>query len=158
MSIYEKIAALLSGKTCGAPLYFFFFSVTNFKRHLISFLHRPPQIDSETKANVTCAVFNYDGSEVIGSYNDDDVYLFKTGHSDGADYRKRYQGHRNHMTGVYFILDWVAVARNPSHSTKVGPITIRHSSRLFRSRGPCSLDYLDYFDHELQYCACVSST
>lgn len=61
-------------------------------------------VDSETKANVTCAVFNYDGSEVIGSYNDDDVYLFKTAHSDGADYRKRYQGHRNHMTvkGVNF--------------------------------------------------------
>ena len=49
---------------------------------------------------MTCAVFNYDGSEVIGSYNDDDVYLFKTDHSDGADYRKRYQGHRNHMTGT----------------------------------------------------------
>ena len=46
-------------------------------------------------------MFNYDGSEVIGSYNDDDVYLFKTAHSDGADYRKRYQGHRNHMTGAY---------------------------------------------------------
>ena len=66
--------------------------------HTIS-LNPPLQIDSESKANVTCAVFNYDGSEVIGSYNDEDVYLFKTDHSDGADYRKRYQGHRNHMTG-----------------------------------------------------------
>ena len=45
-------------------------------------------------------MFNYDGSEVIGSYNDEDVYLCKTDHSDGADYRKRYQGHRNHMTGA----------------------------------------------------------
>ena len=48
-------------------------------------------------------MFNYDGSEVIGSYNDEDVYLFKTDHSDGADYRKRYQGHRNHMTGACIV-------------------------------------------------------
>jgi hypothetical protein len=60
-------------------------------------------IDSESKSNVTCAVFNYDGSEVIGSYNDDDVYLFMSDHSDGADYRKRYMGHRNHMTGELHV-------------------------------------------------------
>ena len=58
-------------------------------------------------------MFNYDGSEVIGSYNDEDVYLFKTDHSDGADYRKRYQGHRNHMTGACIVwrlnLDYITL-------------------------------------------------
>ncbi len=49
--------------------------------------------------HVTCAVFSHDGSEVLGSYNDEDAYLFKTDHSDGADYGKRFQGHRNNSTG-----------------------------------------------------------
>ena len=48
---------------------------------------------------MTSAVFSPDGSEVIGSYNDEDIYLFKTEHSDGADYRKHFQGHRNSATG-----------------------------------------------------------
>ena len=54
-------------------------------------------------ANVTCAVFSRDGSEVLASYNDEDVYMFKSAHSDGADYRKRYQGHRNSATGKNII-------------------------------------------------------
>ena len=50
------------------------------------------------KANVTCAVFSDDGSQILASYNDDDIYLFDALHSDGADYVKRYQGHRNNRT------------------------------------------------------------
>ena len=50
--------------------------------------------------NVTCAKFNHDGSEVVASYNDENIYLFCTEHSDGADYRKKYQGHRNSATGM----------------------------------------------------------
>ena len=38
-------------------------------------------------------------SEVLGSYNDDDIYLFDNTHSDGANYIHRYQGHRNSATG-----------------------------------------------------------
>ena len=49
--------------------------------------------------NITCAVFNHDGSELIASYNDEDIYLFKSDHSDGADYSKHYSGHRNSATG-----------------------------------------------------------
>ena len=50
------------------------------------------------KANVTCAVFNHDGSQILASYNDDDIFLFDSTHSDGAEYVKRYQGHRNNRT------------------------------------------------------------
>ncbi|KAL1139797.1 hypothetical protein AAG570_006774 [Ranatra chinensis] len=54
---------------------------------------------------VTCALFNYNGSEVIGSYNDDDIYLFDTNHSDNADFVHKYEGHRNSDTvkGVNFF-------------------------------------------------------
>lgn len=56
------------------------------------------------KANVSCAVFSHDGSQILASYNDDDIYLFDASHSDGADSVKRYQGHRNNATvkGVNF--------------------------------------------------------
>ena len=47
---------------------------------------------------MTCAVFSDDGSQILASYNDDDIYLFDALHSDGADYVKRYQGHRNNRT------------------------------------------------------------
>ncbi len=38
-------------------------------------------------------------AELLCSYNDDDIYLFDTTHSTGADYVKRYSGHRNSATG-----------------------------------------------------------
>ena len=38
-------------------------------------------------------------AEVLGTYNDEDIYLFDNYHSDGAEYIKRYQGHRNNATG-----------------------------------------------------------
>merc|ERR1712013_781751 len=34
--------------------------------------------NDEFKAYITCAVFSEDGREVIGSYNDEDIYLFNT--------------------------------------------------------------------------------
>ncbi|CAH1797070.1 unnamed protein product [Owenia fusiformis] len=61
-------------------------------------------IDKDNKPNVTCAVYNYNGSEVLGTYNDDDIYLFNNSHSDGAEPIHRYCGHRNNATvkGVNF--------------------------------------------------------
>ncbi|KAF4521565.1 hypothetical protein B566_EDAN001285, partial [Ephemera danica] len=55
--------------------------------------------------HVTCAVFNHDGSEVVASFNDDDIFLFDTRHSDGADFVHKYEGHRNSATvkGVNFF-------------------------------------------------------
>lgn len=38
--------------------------------------------------------------ELLASYNDEDIYLFDANHSDGADYRRRYKGHRNNATGI----------------------------------------------------------
>lgn len=35
----------------------------------------------------------------MGSYNDEDIYLFDNTHSDGADYIHKYRGHRNNATG-----------------------------------------------------------
>jgi len=61
------------------------------------------------KANphITSCVYNYNGTEVIGSYNDENVYLFDTTHSDLADYIKSYEGHLNSATikGVNFYGD-----------------------------------------------------
>ncbi|NWQ72518.1 DCAF8 factor, partial [Neopipo cinnamomea] len=52
-------------------------------------------VNSESKANITCLVYSHDGSELLASYNDEDIYLFDSRHSDGAQYSKRYKGHRN---------------------------------------------------------------
>jgi WD repeat-containing protein 42A len=56
------------------------------------------------KAYITCAVFSEDGREVIGSYNDEDIYLFNTADPEGSSHVHRYQGHRNSATvkGVNF--------------------------------------------------------
>ncbi|CAG5115618.1 unnamed protein product [Candidula unifasciata] len=61
-------------------------------------------INSEVKANVTCACYNYNGTEILGSYNDEDIYLFDNTMSDGANYIHKYTGHRNNATvkGVNF--------------------------------------------------------
>ncbi|XP_014749565.1 PREDICTED: DDB1- and CUL4-associated factor 8 [Sturnus vulgaris] len=62
------------------------------------------QVNSESKANITCLVYSHDGSELLASYNDEDIYLFDSAHSDGAQYSRRYKGHRNNATvkGVNF--------------------------------------------------------
>lgn len=61
-------------------------------------------VNSSIKTHVTCAVYNYNGTAVLGSYNDDDIYLFDNSHSDGANYTHKYSGHRNSATvkGVNF--------------------------------------------------------
>ncbi|XP_067674843.1 DDB1- and CUL4-associated factor 8-like [Haliotis asinina] len=61
-------------------------------------------LESDVKANVTCACYNYNGTEVLGTYNDEDIYLFNNLHSDGAEFTQRYRGHRNNATvkGVNF--------------------------------------------------------
>ena len=61
--------------------------------------------DTDTsKAYITCAVFSKTGEELIGSYNDEDIYLFNTADPEGAEARRKYQGHRNSATvkGVNF--------------------------------------------------------
>jgi hypothetical protein len=45
---------------------------------------------------VSCSIIL---AELLATYNDEDIYLFDSSHSDGADYRRRYKGHRNNATG-----------------------------------------------------------
>ncbi|XP_064292516.1 DDB1- and CUL4-associated factor 8 isoform X2 [Plodia interpunctella] len=81
-----------------------------------TFLHQNGQKKAARYAmmHMTCAVYNHDGSEILGSYNDEDIYLFDTkkdvydkedtsGIKDG--YTHRYSGHRNSATfkGVAFF-------------------------------------------------------
>lgn len=66
----------------------------------------PPHLfGTENKANITCALYNFDGTEIIASYNDDDIYLFDSTQNDGFNhYIQKYSGHRNSATvkGVNF--------------------------------------------------------
>uniref|UniRef100_A0A2C9LR36 Uncharacterized protein n=1 Tax=Biomphalaria glabrata TaxID=6526 RepID=A0A2C9LR36_BIOGL len=55
-------------------------------------------VNSEIKANITCACYNYNGTEILATYNDEDIYLFDNTMSDGANYTHRYIGHRNNAT------------------------------------------------------------
>lgn len=56
-------------------------------------------MESQSRSfNITSAVYSHDGKDLIGSYNNEDIFLFQADHSDGANYRKRYQGHRNIAT------------------------------------------------------------
>lgn len=50
--------------------------------------------------------------ELLASYNDEDIYLFNSSHSDGAEYIKRYKGHRNNATGKDW-LRWVLGQTTP---------------------------------------------
>eukprot|EP00062_Callorhinchus_milii_P009422 gi/632953219/ref/XP_007892297.1/ PREDICTED: DDB1- and CUL4-associated factor 8 [Callorhinchus milii] len=61
-------------------------------------------LNSQSKANITCLVYSHNGSELLTSYNDDDIYLFNTSDENGSEYIKRYKGHRNNATvkGVNF--------------------------------------------------------
>ncbi|XP_026314772.1 DDB1- and CUL4-associated factor 8 [Hyposmocoma kahamanoa] len=63
--------------------------------------------------HLTCAVYNHDGTEILGSYNDEDVYLFDTKNdvydkenpTEKEGFTHRYSGHRNSVTfkGVAFF-------------------------------------------------------
>ncbi|XP_044767555.1 DDB1- and CUL4-associated factor 8-like [Neomonachus schauinslandi] len=61
-------------------------------------------VNCDSKANITCLVYSHDGTELLASYNDEDIYLFNSSDGDGAQYVKRYKGHRNNATikGVNF--------------------------------------------------------
>lgn len=56
-------------------------------------------------SNITCAVYNYLGNEILASYSDDDIYLFDTSSSTPGSYLHKYQGHQNTCTikGVNFF-------------------------------------------------------
>lgn len=47
--------------------------------------------------HVTCALYNHDGSEILASYNDEDIYTFDINGLPGS-YIRQFQGHRNGAT------------------------------------------------------------
>jgi len=57
-------------------------------------------LDSSVRAHVTSAIYNYNGAEILASYNDEDIYSFYSNGVGAAtgDYIHRYQGHRNNAT------------------------------------------------------------
>uniref|UniRef100_A0A182NK96 WD repeat-containing protein 55 homolog n=1 Tax=Anopheles dirus TaxID=7168 RepID=A0A182NK96_9DIPT len=62
--------------------------------------------DEITYTSVTCAVYNHDGSEILASYSDDDIFLFKPDEPmDVVKHCSRFQGHCNIQTikGVNFF-------------------------------------------------------
>lgn len=64
----------------------------------------PDRLGGNNHVHVTCAVYNYNGTEILASYNDEDIYLFDRLSSSYVD-ANRYQGHRNSATvkGVNFF-------------------------------------------------------
>ncbi|XP_046738316.1 DDB1- and CUL4-associated factor 8-like isoform X2 [Diprion similis] len=62
--------------------------------------------NNKSHAHVTSVKYNYNGSEIVASYNDEDIYLFDTLFPFSiGDFAHRYQGHRNNATvkGVNFF-------------------------------------------------------
>ncbi|XP_002762791.3 DDB1- and CUL4-associated factor 8-like protein 1 [Callithrix jacchus] len=55
-------------------------------------------VDCDFPTNITSVVYSHDGTELLASYSDEDIYLFNSSHSDGAQYAKRFKGHRNNIT------------------------------------------------------------
>lgn len=60
--------------------------------------------EESSMTNITCAVYNFDGSEIVASYNDEDIYLFDANAEDGSQFLKKYQGHLNSATGSTSIV------------------------------------------------------
>ncbi|XP_071864572.1 DDB1- and CUL4-associated factor 8-like isoform X7 [Bombus fervidus] len=65
----------------------------------------PSHLTDKKHVHVTCALYNYDGTEVLASYNDEDVYLFDAISPQLGDFAHKYEGHRNNATvkGVNFF-------------------------------------------------------
>ncbi|CAL1300479.1 unnamed protein product [Larinioides sclopetarius] len=65
----------------------------------------PEHLVNDNKVNVTSLVYNYTGTEILASYNDEDIYLFDAAETDTSKYVHRYKGHRNNQTvkGVNFF-------------------------------------------------------
>lgn len=59
-------------------------------------------VDSSVRAHVTCAVYNYNGTEILASYNDEDIYSFPAQPDNGDPlcdkFSHRFVGHRNNAT------------------------------------------------------------
>lgn len=78
------------------------------KRNMSKTLHKmcPQKIDDQAiTPHITCCVYNNNGSEILASYSDDDIYLFNSKAYVPGSFEHRYRGHYNHKTikGVNFF-------------------------------------------------------
>lgn len=53
---------------------------------------------------ISCCVYNHNGTEILASFNDENIYLFDANNMNLGSYLHRYQGHVNSATikGVNF--------------------------------------------------------
>lgn len=65
----------------------------------------PEHLNEISCVHVTCAVYNYNGTEILMSYNDENIYLFDVANTDPGDFAHCYQGHWNSASvkGVNFF-------------------------------------------------------
>lgn len=59
----------------------------------------PSHLKDSQRSSITSAVFNCNGTEIIGSYSDEDIFLYELNQEDTEDAKYRYSGHRNSDTG-----------------------------------------------------------
>ncbi|XP_039331572.2 DDB1- and CUL4-associated factor 8-like protein 1 [Saimiri boliviensis] len=55
-------------------------------------------VDCDVLTNITSVEYSHDGTELLASYGDGDIYIFNSSDTDGAEYVKRFKGHRNNDT------------------------------------------------------------
>ncbi|XP_016996443.2 DDB1- and CUL4-associated factor 8 isoform X2 [Drosophila takahashii] len=65
----------------------------------------PSNIEDEKITQITCAVYNHSGSEILASYSDAGIYLFDSRNTKDGEYLHCYEGHINSRTikGVNFF-------------------------------------------------------
>lgn len=68
--------------------------------------HCPTELleKNTTTRYISCCAYNYNGTELLGSFNDENVYLFDANNHTLGSYQHKYQGHCNSATikGVNF--------------------------------------------------------
>ncbi|CAO1354146.1 unnamed protein product [Diamesa serratosioi] len=65
-----------------------------------------PLVEKNTTVRyISCCVYNYNGSELLASFNDENIYLFDTNNHCVGSYLHKYEGHVNSATikGVNFF-------------------------------------------------------
>ncbi|XP_036148025.1 DDB1- and CUL4-associated factor 8 isoform X1 [Monomorium pharaonis] len=71
----------------------------------------PDHLTEDTDTNVTCVVYNDNGTEILASYRYKDIYLFDRLMSSPVSYTHKYQGHLNKtfdsMEAIFFGNEYV---------------------------------------------------
>lgn len=81
------------------------FDRRNHKSVLAKYCPEELKNGNTTSRYISCCVYNYNGTELLASYNDENIYLFDANDYTLGTYLHKYQGHRNSKTikGVNFF-------------------------------------------------------